>query len=145
MILERVRRNWGRLAWVVFTNGLWILFLGPPTRPPLQFFGLWWKAAAYDPVPWVLGLIPICGIALELVRGRVAAYINGGYWLVLSGLLSYALIATRRGIAQHSPNLDLFEGLQLIRAILPLAVLIALVDIVLYWEPWRRASQANRV
>lgn len=141
MILHKTRRRWGRVTWVLVTNGTWFLFLAPTARTPLQFLRLWSTAAVVDSLPWALALIPLSGIVLEFLRLRFAAYVNGGYWIVLSGALLYGMVASQRGIHSHSGNLDLYAGLELFKLLLPFAILISVVDVILYSERWWKAEE----
>jgi hypothetical protein len=137
MILKRTQRRWGRVGWVTLTNGGWFLALAPHSQNPWNFITLMRKAAVLDPLPAMLALLLLSGIALEILRFHVARYLNSGYWIILSIALIFARFMTSGEPNRSTPNLDIYEGRAIVSAILPFAIVVAVVNVLLYWEPWR--------
>jgi hypothetical protein len=119
--------------------------MAPTASTSLKFFKLFTRAAVFDPLPWTLSVILLSGIVLEVARFRLASYVNVGYWTILSALLFLAMIIISHEIASKADNLDLYGGSSITKAALPFVILIALGDLLLYWEPWRQSERQNRV
>ncbi len=83
-----MRRNRGRVAWVLVVNAVAIYFAvyGSPEVRRLRSYLFTDQPLGPTWQDYLRGVIPATGILFEMVGMKIAKYVNIGYFVVLTGL-----------------------------------------------------------
>lgn len=139
MNTKEVQRKWGRLVWILLTNGSVSLLLINGIRSKVELAQMAnaghstsiWSVIFHDPTQWLSVIVLLCGLVAEVFRAPLARYLNITFFslasLVLAAESVNSLIQLKRGVPGY------YEGEAGIGlAICLLFIIITAVDVVLY-------------